>query len=239
MNTLKNFFRNTSKVLNSEFQRSSEVKHAVSKGQDRELFIKNFLTKSFPRKFVIGRGEILDSNDKRSKQADIVIYDEFMPIFDYGSTKHFLSEGVLSHIEVKSNLTTSELKKALNITKSIKLLKRDINATMHFGNLPKTIFSCIFAYNGLTKEKFKEEILKYYNNQKDIENIVDVVCVLNKYVMVKVFNEKEKKIEIAFFETKEDSLMAFFARLFDGIQKNWAGIPNLYKYLGKLNFKHF
>ena len=239
MGILKDFFRKTSEVLNSEFERSSNIKHAVSKGQNRELFIKNFLTKSFPKKFVIGTGEILDSDDKRSKQADIVIYDEFMPIFDYGSTKHFLTEGVLAHIEIKSKLTTAKLKEALNITKSVKLLKRDINPTMTFGNLPKTIFSCIFAYEGLSKETFKEELQEFYKEEKDINNMVDAICVLNKYVMAKVFDEKERKVKIAFFESKEDSLMAFFARLFGGIQKNWSGIPNLYKYLGELNFKPF
>ena len=80
---------------------------------------------------------------------------------------------------------------------------------------------------------------EFYKDEGDIDNVVDAICVLNKYVMVKVFNEKEKRVEIAFFETKDDSLMAFFARLFDGLQKNWTGRPNLYKYLGELNFDHF
>ena len=109
MTIIQIFFRNTSKILKSEFDRSSEVGHSGLKGQDREIFIQNFLTKSFPKKFVIETGEVVDSKDTKSKQADIVIYDEFMPIFDYGFTKHFLSGGVLAHIEVKSNLTSDEL----------------------------------------------------------------------------------------------------------------------------------
>ena len=80
MGILKNFFRNTSNILEQEFHRSSSIKNTSLKGQDREIFIQNFLTKSFPKKFVIETGEIIDSKDKKSKQADIVMYDEFMPV---------------------------------------------------------------------------------------------------------------------------------------------------------------
>lgn len=238
MSKIKIYFKDISKVLEAQSNLSSNVQHKGLIGQNRELFIQNFIKKSFPKKFVIGTGEIIDSSDKLSKQADIVIYDEFMPTFDYGSSKHFLSSGVLAHIEVKSNLNSDKLKEALAVTKSIKELNRDIDASMHFGNLPKKINSFVFAYDGMNKKTFKEKIQEFYKDEKDMDNIVDAVCVLNKYVMVKIYN-KDKSISIGFFDTKEDSLMAFFGRLFDAMHKNWAGIPDIYKYLGDLNFKQF
>lgn len=238
MEILKKFFRDTSEVLNSEFKRSSGIDNTSLKGQDREIFIKNFLTKSFPKKFVIETGEIIDSSNNKSKQADIVIYDEFMPIFDYGSSKHFVSGGVLSHIEIKSNLNSTELTKALDVTKSIKKLNRDIDSTMIIGNLPKTMPSFLFAYDGVEKETFKRHINEFYKEEKDIDNIIDGVCVLNKYVMLKSMTT-EGKIVCVFYDTKEDSLMTFFIRLFDAIYKNWQGRPNLYKYMGNLDFDTF
>ncbi len=238
MSKIKSYFKDVSKVLEAQSKLSSNVKHKGLIGQNREVFIQNFIKKSFPKKFVIGNGEIIDSSDKLSKQADIVIYDEFMPTFDYGSSKHFLSGGVLGHIEVKSNLDSDKLKEALEVTKSVKEINRDIDATMHFGDLPKKINSFIFAYHGLSKENFKKKIIEFYKNEKNMDNVVDAVCVLNKYVMVKIYN-KDKKIDLGFFDTQEDSLMAFFGRLFDAMHKNWAGIPNIYKYLGDLNFKQF
>ncbi|MBI2548803.1 hypothetical protein HYW21_05630 [Candidatus Woesearchaeota archaeon] len=239
MTIIQNFFRNTSKILKSELERSSEISHSGLKGQNREIFIQNFLTKAFPKKFVIGTGEIIDSKDKKSKQADIVIYDEFLPIFDYGSTKHFLSGGVLAHIEVKSNLTSGELSKSLGITKSVKSLNRDLDVTANSGSLPRSIFSCLFAYEGLSKEKFKEKILDIYKDEKMIDNQIDAVCVLNKYVMIKIYDKKEKVLKVEFLETNEDSLMVFSTRLFGGMYKSWIGVPNLYQYLGDLNFKRF
>lgn len=238
MDIFKEFFRNTSKILNSEFKRSSEIKNTSLKGQDREIFIKKFLTKSFPKKFVIETGEIIDSNNKKSKQADIVVYDEFMPILDYGSSKHFLSGGSLSHIEIKSYLNSTELTKALNVTKSIKNLNRDIDASMHLGDLPKKIPSFLFSYDGMEKETFKKKIEDFYKEEENIDNIIDGVCVLNKYVMLKSMT-KDGKLVYVFYETKEDSLMTFFARLFDAIYKNWQGRPNIYKYMGNLNFNTF
>ncbi|MDD5651122.1 MAG: hypothetical protein PHF86_12030 [Candidatus Nanoarchaeia archaeon] len=238
MSKIKSYFIDVSKVLEAQSKLSSNIHHKGLIGQNRELFIQNFIIKSFPKKFVIGTGEIIDSEDKLSKQADIVIYDEFMPSFDYGSSKHFLSSGVLAHIEVKSNLTSNELKKALDITKSIKVLNRDIDASMHFGRLPKKLSSFIFAYEGISKETFKQKMQEYYHNEEDIDNVIDAVCVLNKYVMVKTF-DKDGKPTMAFFDTEEDSLMAFFGRLFDAMHKNWAGTPNIYKYLGDLKFKQF
>jgi hypothetical protein len=232
MTTIQEYFRNTSKILSDMYIRSSEVKNTSSKGQDREQFIKDFLEKCFPKKFVIGSGEVIDFTDAKSRQADIIIYDEFMPILDYGSTKHFLSEGVLAHIEVKSNLTPEQLLKALEITKSMKNLKRDIETAAHIGEMRKSIFSCSFAYDGISKEKFKETIVEYYKNGEPIENRIDAVCVLNKYVMMNAFDLSDNKLKVGFFETKEDSLLYFFIILCEGIKKNWISVPSIMKYLG-------
>jgi len=240
MRTLQRFFIDTSNILETEFNRSSSVKHTGLKGQDREMFIQKFLEKTFPKKFVIGTGEILDSNDNRSKQADIVVYDEFMPTFDYGTTKHFLSGGVLAHIEVKSYLDSNELVKALDVTKSIKDLNRDIDSGLSVGPIMSTkIPSFIFAYKGITKKNFKKTFTTYYKNEKNIDNYVDGVCVLNKYTTRNAFQNNKPPKKIAFLETKEDSLMVFFESLFSQMYKNWLGFPQLLKYLGNHTYKIF
>lgn len=239
MNKLKNFFRDTSKILTSQFLRSSIIKHRGLKGLNREIFIENFLTSVFPQKFVIDTGEIIDSKGNSSEQGDIIIYDEFMPAFDYGATKHFLSGGVLAHIEVKSKLNKQSLTKALNTTKSIKFLERDIDSTMSFGDPPKKIFSFIFAYDGIKKENFKKHFQEYYKTEDNIENKIDGVCMLNKYIMFKEPNKKTNQLEIKFKNAEEDTLMLFFIEIFYALQKNWAGIPDIFKYLGELNFDDF
>lgn len=242
-NVLQEFFRGASKVLYSKFTNSREIVHSGSKGDNRELFIKEFLGQFFPQKYVIGRGEILDSAGNISRQADIVIYDESIPTFDYGSTQHFLSAGVLAHIEVKSKLTSPELKKALSITESIKALNKDT-----IGDVPQTLFSFIFAYEGQQWHSYKKTFFEHYKRQ-DLDNMVDVVCVLNKYVIVnkyvttKFFNTPFIKTDIdddmvmKHIASGEDSLMLFFLVIYETICKRGISTPELVKYLPEISYK--
>lgn len=234
-NKLTKFFRDTSNILNAEFSRSSSIKHAGEKGRNREFFINHFLKKAFPQKFVIETGEIIDSLQNTSQQCDIIIYDEEMPTFDFGASKSFLSGGVLAHIEVKSNLTNKDLNDVILKTNSVKNLERDIDQSMSFGDPPSKIFSCCFAYEGMEKETFKDKINKIYSLQDSYASneTIDIICVLNKYIMHKHFDPFTNKLRLEFLDSKEDSLMFFFKKLFLGMQKNWAGIARIDKYFGE------
>jgi len=64
---------------------------------------------------------IIDSNLKTSKQADLVMYHDFMPFIDFCFTKYFLYGGFAVYIEVKSDLSGDDLKDVLNIVKSFNL----------------------------------------------------------------------------------------------------------------------
>lgn len=238
MTKIQNFFRDTSGILSAEYARSSNILHHGSIGSNREFFIENFIKKSFPSKFIVGSGEVLDSEDNVSKQADIIIYDECMPIFDYSSTKHFLSEGVFAHIEVKSNLTSVELTTALDVTKSIKTLKREINFSTSVGDIKKAS-SFIFAYEGTKKELFKNKVLEYYATRNSMDDCVNAICVLDKYVMIKMFDHESASWKFGFYETGADSLMVFFTVLYDSMYKNWTGQPDLNKYLGNSSYNPF
>lgn len=232
MNRLQDFFISTSNILKADFDRSAQINHNGDKGKNREYFINNFLKKSFPQKFVIGNGEIIDSAEQISKQADIIIYDEHMPVFDYGSSHHFLSGGVLAHIEVKSYLDTKEIEDVFQKTASVKILNRDIDSSMSFGHTPTSIFSCCFAYTGLKKEAFKEKFTEQIKKLGDDKKEINLICVLNEYFVLKWFNQASNRFEFCFVEMKENTLMYFFIHLFNAMQKNWAGIPQINKYLG-------
>lgn len=242
MNKLHDFFRKGNDMLMVEYKRTESVGHSGLKGQDREFFIKKILNEFFPMKHVTGTGKILDPEGNESKQADIVVYNESMPVFDYGNTKYFLSDGVLAHIEVKSNLTTRELTKALQVTKTVKELGYDRNAislswrsngTGFRGSRP--IFSCVFAYKGVTLETFKKALCKYYETEADAESMrVDMICVLNSYT----FMSRSEGAGQTYFtlETGEDSFMVFFAELFDAMYDRWMRSFSINRYLGKLTY---
>ncbi|MEI7511503.1 MAG: DUF6602 domain-containing protein [Candidatus Peregrinibacteria bacterium] len=245
---LDDFLLDTSKILKAEFERSSNISHRGAKGTARENIIQNFLKKILGDKFIFGTGEIIDSDGNVSKQADIVIYDKNLPILDYGGVQHFLSAGVLAHIEVKSYLSKDELKKAIDISRSVKELKWDIESSMSFGNILTEIPSFIFAYSGVQKKSFKKNINDFFSipstqliNDQQLgcaKKEPNMICVLNEYIMVNnsdLSDEGEKHFLncFLFIETKEKTLRVFFLNLFSRMQKNWIGIPKLGNYCNK------
>lgn len=121
MSKLEDYFRHSSDILSSRYEHSSQIEHGGTKGTLREIFMQNFLEDIYPNKYIFGDGEIIDSQGAISHQADVVIYDERFPVLEYGGSKHFLIEGVLAHIEVKSNISGS-LDDALSKSESVKKL---------------------------------------------------------------------------------------------------------------------
>lgn len=252
MTIVKDFFFLSNKIFESFYERSGLLKHPSLLGSEREFFIANFLETAFPKKFVIGKGIIVDSIDEHepSKEADIVIYNESSPIFNYGgSSNHFLSDGVLAQIEVKSYLKKNKLRGALNVTKSIKKLNRSITpGTMwyedennlytgdHFIN---TIPSYIFAYDGPLFKTIKKNINEYYEDDNNFNNKFDGLCVLNKYTILKRYTNNSKRERSFFYIERDDSLMVFFMSLYWNIVKFYYNPANLLKYEGEIEFRPF
>lgn len=237
MSKFDEYFRRTSDILESEYNRSSGFDHSGTAGGAREYFVEKFLGEIYPEKFVFGDGEIIDSAGRVSNQADVVIYDEQLPVLEYGSSKQFLSGGVMSHIEVKTDLS-SQLDNALSKVDSVKRLDRDVSAVMSIGQVPENIFSCVFAYEGPQKSTFKKNVLEYYNGRQNVTNCADLICVLDEYIMLKQRTEEDEGL--AFLETDEDSLMAFFVNLAGAVSKNyWQGRPDLGKYMSRNQAEQF
>jgi hypothetical protein len=238
MSKFNQYFLDQSKLLTALGEGAANIDHRGSIGSSREGFIKNFLEKTFPKKFIIGSGEIFDSLSVSSGQCDVVVYDESMPVLDYAGPQQFLAEGVFSHIEVKSNLTSSELKNALEITKSVKELERKIDAFMHTGDIPTKVFSCIFAYQGISLDTAKATLETFYKDENNIENKIDAICVLNEYIVAK-FKNKEGVTELFYLKTGADTLALFFIELYASMYKNWMGYPDLAKYIDNESFAGF
>ncbi|WP_144050441.1 DUF6602 domain-containing protein [Halorubrum persicum] len=230
MSKFDEYFRSTSDILESEYERSAGFEHSGTAGGAREFFVENFLNNIYPEKFVFGDGEIIDSSGGISDQADVVIYDEQLPVLEYGSSKHFLSAGVMAHIEVKTDLS-SQLDTALSKVLSIKQLNKDITPVMSIGQVPDHLYSCVFSYEGPSKSTFKKNVLDFYQNEQvPSEQCADMICVLGEYIMIKKPTDDGEKL--AFLETGDDSLMAFFVNLAGAVSKNyWQGRPDLSKYM--------
>lgn len=167
------YFRNTSKVLQEEYNKSKNIEHNLSKGVVREHFIREFLSNIYPQKYLFSNGEIIDSSGYVSKEVDIAVYDETFPLLEYGMYQQLLAEGVLCHIEIKSELNTNEIGDILNKARDVKNLCRVTKMSPEWQSWPPRpteeepdedrIPSATFAYEGPKLEKTIETLCEFGN----------------------------------------------------------------------------
>lgn len=102
---------------------ASALTHAGFKGTVREILIAELLRPLLPADLGIGTGQVIEAKTGRlSKQQDIILYDRsIVPPFTFDVTHAIVPiEAVLYTIEVKSQLTKTELLKAHESAKELK-----------------------------------------------------------------------------------------------------------------------
>ena len=90
----------------------TNITHKGLRGQLREIVIRDLFRPLLPADVGVGTGEIISANDCHSRQQDVVIFDRRIlpPILFEGATGIFPIESVLYSIEVKSILTSPEIR---------------------------------------------------------------------------------------------------------------------------------
>lgn len=233
-NVLQQFMRATRVELLAAYAKSAGLEHNALMGAIREAFIHEFLEKAFPKKFVIGAGKIFDSKGGTSPQADVIVYDETMPVLHHGPrTAQYFAEGVLAHTEVKTSLTKDELWSALKKGSIVKSMPLAIEANMSFGNLRTSIPSFIIAYDGQTKETFKGHVTDFYATSLDTKRVDGIFVLQQGYAAV------PNEAGYDFVDCAEDILLMAFLRLYEAFWKNWAGYPNFNDYVSNIRVPQF
>lgn len=115
-------FMGVARKMKVDFDSTKEAQHKLGRGTNREDLVKNFLESVLPSKYGFGKGEVVTSNNEHSGEMDIIIYDkEKCPelIYEEGHAL-FPIEVVYGVIQVKTSLTSSELKSAYENIESLK-----------------------------------------------------------------------------------------------------------------------
>jgi hypothetical protein len=97
-------------MMRQWYSYSREVlRQSTDLGFAREHFVKHILSSFLPKSIVVGSGEIIDGQGRRSGQQDIIIYRADFPVVtSLTPIGAYLAEGVIATIEVKSDLSTGE-----------------------------------------------------------------------------------------------------------------------------------
>lgn len=98
------------RVMGEWYSYSHEVlQQSTDLGYSREHFVKEILSSFLPKSVIVGCGEIVDGQGRRSGQQDVIIYRADFPVItSLTPVNSYLAEGVIATIEVKSDLSTGE-----------------------------------------------------------------------------------------------------------------------------------
>lgn len=90
---------------------SSRLRHNLTKGELREIFVSNLLSPFLTKQFDIGSGIIINQKEEQSDQTDIIIYDTRIlpPFIKEQHIGVYPAESVVGVIEVKTNLNKNAL----------------------------------------------------------------------------------------------------------------------------------
>lgn len=174
------YFESTAKVLLAEYERSKHQNASSNLGRNRELFCKEFLSKVLPTKLSVKSGEIWDSLKNKTGQQDVIILRDDAPALHIGSDDIYLAEGTFGVVEVKSNLTREKLKEAGTGLSKVKDLKINSGTVISSGAKIDRPLRMVFAYEGATWETLLDEI-----NTNNWEDLFDLICILNRGVLIK------------------------------------------------------
>ncbi len=129
INIFKNDFLSFSR---EQFTSSGSLTHPGEFGTTRENVCRNFLRSVIPSsKEIKTKGFILNSNNQRTTEQDLIIYSERdTPILTLESTSFFPIETVVAIGQVKSVIQTkNELKSILNNLVEVKKLRNNMGHT--------------------------------------------------------------------------------------------------------------
>ena len=139
-------------------------------------------------------GIVLDCNDVTSGQSDVVIYSQWSPILRQQRKPIFLAEGTYAVIEVKSLLTTSNLRDAIVASAHLKSLRTFLlpeeSGIIGFSATANSICTGVFAYRSRIKpERVRDVLIDMHASGLENGQMPDFVCVNGQYYFHRFRNE--------------------------------------------------
>lgn len=222
-------FKALAKGLLAEFEKTSVIRHASGKGNAREAELRRFLIDYLPRRYAVGQGQIIQSENRISRQSDIVIYDaDHCPRLLADSAHSFYPiESVYGTVEVKSNLSSEELINAYQNIQSVKSLATKGSfahgSAGHVAMLSTPLpVGVIFAYTADRSLKAVAAQVAQLNKKIDIAHAPDFIIVMDSGIVGparlmrdewNTWRRPSEQEHAQFRETKEYTLMGFYLKV--------------------------
>lgn len=249
--------RTANSEIESQFSKSSLLTHSGEIGQIREEIISNILRPFLPECFGLGTGQVFDLHNNMSKQIDVVIYDAIYSnvLLRNHTANLFPCESIYGEIEIKSNLSSSELIKSLDNIKSIKKLYREDSTMLDITPISELkigagltasktklndYIGIIFGFDGLDKQTLLEKL----NSElicRDKNLLPDFIFCYKKDYMILKISENNTPVGISpnfekykAIDCKGDVLTLMFLTLNTCLNQLRLKAPNYNEYWKKV-----
>ncbi|WP_291285762.1 DUF6602 domain-containing protein [Flavobacterium sp.] len=227
-----------------QFVKTKVINHSLTKGEEREDPLIEFLKANLPKTYSVVKGEVVDKLNNSSQQLDIMIFDNSRNIPFYSGGHYILpAEALLGSIEIKSKITQEEVRKILKSVSTLKNLKpfgKKVDISKKQRSIEEKVscryFHAVFAYDTDIAEtnwakKEMERIIRVAVEEKNDYTLIDRFYVLNKgLINPTVSMAKESK-------DNAECLLHFYMHLLNFIQREnnrRQTVPYL-DYAGKLS----
>ncbi len=207
--TIEEFAKNIRQQIILDFHSSELFEHNLLKGENNESILIERLRKYLPKKYALSRGKVFNSEDKKSDEIDIILYDNFhnSEMISLKRASLVPAEITYAIISVKTTLTKRELvgdatkKGCIDNIKSVKELKKTMGLPLNLGAAISTFsyeptIGIVFAYDSDSSIETVAKNFVFENNKRKIEKNkqIDSICIFNKGIIIN--DKKENKIKI-------------------------------------------
>jgi hypothetical protein len=229
---MKEYFRGVAKKMRAHQEIASAVGPGSEQGSSNERQVVKFLEDYLPKRYAVGRGKVLSSNEEDSAQIDVIIYDaqRGSPFYTEEGLLIAAVESVYAVVEIKTTLDKPELvdanQKALSVlTKPILQTVNQTANVIRTGHTQPPLASC-FAFSSSTP------IEALVTNLNELTasgpNCLSIVCVLDKGILLPYRSGWRH------FGSEEDALLLYLGMMIDNLHgmpdrqsrlKDYFGIP--------------
>jgi len=152
-----------------------DLKHRLTKGELKELFVSRVLNTFLTSQFGIGSGIVINKNNKQSYQTDIIIYDNRIlpPFIREQNIGVYPAESVIATVEIKTKLNLQGL---CNAEKAATHLVENVFGNVAYGFTP---LCAVFGFDGSIVRLKEESTGKGWLSGK-VKNVFNI-CIAGKY----------------------------------------------------------
>ena len=186
-----------------------DLKHNLTKGELKELFVARILKSFLTSQFEIGSGIVMNLKGHQSGQTDVIIYDNRIlpPFIKEQNLGIYPAESVIATIEVKTDLDKTALTDAQDAAKSL----WDVFGSVTFGFTP---LCAVFGFEGGFSELADEEAGKKWLEES--ATCLFNICVAKEYCWANV-GKNGWSMQLHTPETYEEA-KRFIALLLDNVR---------------------